>query len=328
MSDVVGVRFTALTCPGETSAGMPCNTLTAPLCKSTTQTTGTLLLVSASPQSSQYTLRSWSNTKTWSVNQHKCVSVQFKFVFDTSMHAGSPESLPPAEFLIFSATYRSFFSHSDHDRQPKWAKSTKENQTISESYIHYISVTKSLIAPFLTIVIHFAMYVEGWQVEAFSEAMAVPYLHNNNHNPWSWSQHLTWLSLLETRWQLWEVGGSLVVNLLVHLAWEDLEPSRTLSDTLETPCSGFGTAQRDAGTWGRESLSYWQWYGQSFLPPRAGGCQLPWQQPSGPEQVTVHSITWRAERKICMGKITWQHAPFVSHMIACFFTNLSESPAW
>lgn len=34
---------------------------------------------------------------------------------------------------------------------------------------------------FLTVIIHSAMFVEGSQVEAFPEAVAVPYLNSNNN---------------------------------------------------------------------------------------------------------------------------------------------------
>lgn len=53
------VNFCILTCPGETSGGTPSNTLAVPISKSTTQIAGSLLLVRASPQSSQYKLLSW-----------------------------------------------------------------------------------------------------------------------------------------------------------------------------------------------------------------------------------------------------------------------------
>ena len=53
--------LSVLTCPGETSGGTPCSTLTKPICRFTAQSTGALLLVRPSPQSSLYTLRScWS----------------------------------------------------------------------------------------------------------------------------------------------------------------------------------------------------------------------------------------------------------------------------
>lgn len=54
----VDVACETLTCPGETSCGTPCSTVTAPLCRFTAHITGTLLLVRPSPQSSQYTLLS------------------------------------------------------------------------------------------------------------------------------------------------------------------------------------------------------------------------------------------------------------------------------
>lgn len=63
--------LSVLTCPGETSGGTPCSTLTKPICRFTAQSTGALLLVRPSPQSSLYTLRSCWSTITHTHMQNK-----------------------------------------------------------------------------------------------------------------------------------------------------------------------------------------------------------------------------------------------------------------
>lgn len=86
-------------------------------------------------------------------------------------------------FLLFSATYRSLFSHPDHDRQPNWAeKRTQTSATDAElTRLKQRQHARSTFSVH-TIVVHASVLAQGGQVEAFPQAVAVPYLNKRQHS--------------------------------------------------------------------------------------------------------------------------------------------------
>lgn len=213
------LRFSAvnvciLTCPGETSGGTPSNTLATPISKSTTQIAGSLLLVRASPQSSQYKLLSWlgigthvppketeqeSGTQTLCCKVSKTARTYVRIIpFSTRV--------PHLAFRLmrscFSPLRTAVCSHTltTTGSQTGLKINTCENKrlfvlkiqtemdaeqygsTVMRPRPWFLSVSGGDTSGFhLTVVIHSTVFVKSSQVEAFSEAVAVPYLNRHDH---------------------------------------------------------------------------------------------------------------------------------------------------